>query len=187
MGAVERGKLLPANVGPGDAILGLASSGVHSNGFSLVRKIVALAGLDWHAPAPFASGKTLADILMTPTRIYVRSMLALHRAGLLKGAAHITGGGLPGNLPRALPENCGAVLNGPWEMPSIFPWLARTGNVAPEEMLRVFNCGVGMTLIVSDAEAAMDLLRQQGETPFRLGQVTDRPGIEISGTERLFA
>ena len=187
VGAVERGKLLPANVGPGDAILGLPSSGVHSNGFSLVRKIVALAGLDWHAAAPFSPGKTLAEILMTPTRIYVRSMLALHQARLLKGAAHITGGGLPGNLPRALPETCGAVLNGPWEMPAIFAWLARTGNVAPEEMLRVFNCGVGMTLVVSDAEAAMALLRQQGETPFRLGQVTDRPGIEISGTDRLFA
>ncbi|HVE23198.1 MAG TPA: phosphoribosylformylglycinamidine cyclo-ligase [Acidocella sp.] len=187
VGAAERGKLLPANVGPGDAIIGLPSSGVHSNGFSLVRKIVALAGLDWHQAAPFAPGKTLAEILMTPTRIYVRSMLALHQAGLLKGAAHITGGGLPGNLPRALPESCGALLNGPWEMPAIFPWLARAGNVAPEEMLRVFNCGVGMTLIVSDAEAAMKLLRQQGETPFRLGQVTDRPGIEISGTERLFA
>jgi phosphoribosylformylglycinamidine cyclo-ligase len=187
VGAADRGKLLPANVGPGDAILGLPSSGVHSNGFSLVRKIVASAGLDWHAVAPFLPGKTLAEILMTPTRIYVRSMLGLHQAGLLKGAAHITGGGLPGNLPRALPETCGAVLNGPWEMPAIFPWLARAGNVAPEEMLRVFNCGVGMTLIVSDAEAAMALLRQQGETPFRLGQVTDRPGIEISGTDRLFA
>jgi phosphoribosylformylglycinamidine cyclo-ligase len=187
VGAVERDNVLPANVGPGDAIIGLPSSGVHSNGFSLVRKIVALAGLDWHEAAPFAPGKTLAESLMTPTRIYVRSMLALHRAGLLKGAAHITGGGLPGNLPRALPETCGALLNGPWQMPAIFPWLARTGNVAPEEMLRVFNCGVGMTLVVSDAEAAMALLRQQGETPFRLGQVTDRPGIEISGTDRLFA
>jgi phosphoribosylformylglycinamidine cyclo-ligase len=187
VGAAERGKLLPAAVGPGDAILGLPSSGVHSNGFSLVRKIIALAGLDWHAAAPFAAGKTLADSLMTPTRIYVQPMLALHRAGLLKGAAHITGGGLPGNLPRALPEACGAALKGPWAMPAIFPWLARTGNVAPEEMLRVFNCGVGMTLIVSDAAAAMDVLRQQGEAPFLLGQVTDRPGIEISDTERLFA
>jgi phosphoribosylformylglycinamidine cyclo-ligase len=187
VGAAERGKLLPAKVGPGDAILGLPASGVHSNGFSLVRKIVGLAGLDWHAAAPFVPGKTLAEILMTPTRIYVQPMLALHQAGLLKGAAHITGGGLPGNLPRALPAGCGAALNGPWGMPAIFPWLARTGNVAPDEMLRVFNCGVGMTLIVSDAEAAMELLRQQGEAPFLLGQVTDRPGIEISGTDRLFA
>ncbi|HEY1856565.1 phosphoribosylformylglycinamidine cyclo-ligase [Acidocella sp.] len=187
VGAAERGNLLPAAVGPGDAILGLPSSGVHSNGFSLVRKIIALAGLDWHAAAPFASGQTLAETLMAPTRIYVQPMLALHRAGLLKGAAHITGGGLPGNLPRALPETCGAALNGPWAMPAIFPFLAKAGNVAPEEMLRVFNCGVGMTLIVSDAEAAMALLRQQGEAPFLLGQVTDRPGIEISGTDRLFA
>ncbi|HTJ88821.1 MAG TPA: phosphoribosylformylglycinamidine cyclo-ligase [Acidocella sp.] len=187
VGAAERGHLLPAKVAPGDAILGLPSSGVHSNGFSLVRKIVALAGLDWHAAAPFAPGKTLAEILMTPTRIYVQPMLALHQAGLLKGAAHITGGGLPGNLPRALPEGCGAALGGPWGMPAVFPWLAQAGNVAAEEMLRVFNCGVGMTLIVSDAEAAMNVLRQQGEAPFLLGQVTDRPGIEISGTDRLFA
>ncbi len=187
VGAAERGQLLPAQVAPGDAILGLPASGVHSNGFSLVRKIIALAGLDWHEAAPFTSGKTLAEVLMTPTRIYVQPMLALHQAGLLKGAAHITGGGLPGNLPRALPAACGAALNGPWEMPAIFPWLARTGNVAPEEMLRVFNCGVGMTLIVSDAAAAMAVLRQQGETPFLLGHVTDQPGIEISGTERLFA
>ena len=187
VGAAERGNLLPAEVGPGDAILGLPSSGVHSNGFSLVRKIIALAGLDWHAAAPFASGQTLAEMLMAPTRIYVQPMLALHQAGLLKGAAHITGGGLPGNLPRALPETCGATLDGPWTMPAIFPWLARAGNVAPEEMLRVFNCGVGMTLIVSDVEKALDLLRGQGETPFRLGQVAERRGIEISGTDRLFA
>ena len=124
---------------------------------------------------------------MQPTRIYVQPMLALHKAGLLKGAAHITGGGLPGNLPRALPEGLGAKLTGPWAMPEIFPWLAKTGGVEPNEMLRVFNCGVGMTLIVSDAEAAMDVLRAAGETPFVLGQVTDVPGIEIEGVERLFA
>ena len=124
---------------------------------------------------------------MTPTRIYVRPMLALHKKNLLKAAAHITGGGLPGNLPRALPEGCGAELSGPWAMPAIFPFLAQTANVAPEEMLRVFNCGVGMTLIVSDAEAAMAALRAEGEAPFLLGRVTDRPGTVIEGTEKLFA
>ncbi len=184
VGAAERDALLPANVAAGDAILALPSSGVHSNGFSLVRRIFADAGLSWDS---IVLGQRAADVLMTPTRIYVRPMLALHKAGLLKGAAHITGGGLPGNLPRALPEGCGATLNGPWAMPEIFPFLAKTANVAPEEMLRVFNCGVGMTLIVSDAEAAMDVLRAAGETPFLLGHVTDRPGVEIEGTEKLFA
>ena len=185
VGAAERGALLPAGVAVGDAILALPSSGVHSNGFSLVRRIIGDAGLGWEAP--FADGRSLADTLMRPTRIYVQPMLALHKAGLLKGAAHITGGGLPGNLPRALPDGLGARLSGPWDMPAIFPWLARIGGVAAEEMLRVFNCGVGMTLIVSDAEAAMALLRAAGEAPFMLGRVVDRPGIEIEGVEGLFA
>ncbi|MDD2795423.1 phosphoribosylformylglycinamidine cyclo-ligase [Acidocella sp.] len=185
VGAAERGALLPAGVAAGDAILALPSSGVHSNGFSLVRRIIATAGLNWGSA--FGDGRPLAEVLMQPTRIYVKPVLALHKAGLLKGAAHITGGGLPGNLPRALPETCGAALNGPWNMPAIFPWLAKTGNVAPEEMLRVFNCGAGMTLIVSDAGAAMALLREAGEAPFLLGHVTDRPGVVIAGQESLFA
>ncbi|NNM56717.1 phosphoribosylformylglycinamidine cyclo-ligase [Acidocella sp.] len=185
VGAAERGALLPAGVAAGDAILALPSSGVHSNGFSLVRRIIADAGLNWGSA--FGDGRSLAEVLMQPTRIYVKPVLALHKAGLLKGAAHITGGGLPGNLPRALPEGCGAALNGPWEMPAVFPWLAGAGNVAAEEMLRVFNCGVGMTLIVSDAGAAMTLLREAGEAPFLLGHVTDRPGVVIAGQESLFA
>ncbi len=185
VGAAERGALLPAGVAAGDAILALPSSGVHSNGFSLVRRIIANAGLNWDSA--FGDGRSLAEVLMQPTRIYVKPVLALHKAGLLKGAAHITGGGLPGNLPRALPEGCGAALNGPWDMPAVFPWLAGTGNVAAEEMLRVFNCGVGMTLIVSDAGAAMALLREAGEAPFLLGHVTDRPGVVIAGQESLFA
>ena len=185
VGAAERGALLPAGVAAGDAILALPSSGVHSNGFSLVRRIIANAGLNWDSA--FGDGRSLAEVLMQPTRIYVKPVLALHKAGLLKGAAHITGGGLPGNLPRALPETCGAALNGPWDMPAVFPWLAGTGNVAAEEMLRVFNCGVGMTLIVSDAGAAMALLREAGEAPFLLGHVTDRPGVVIAGQESLFA
>jgi phosphoribosylformylglycinamidine cyclo-ligase len=186
VGAAERGALLPAGVAVGDAILALPSSGVHSNGFSLVRKIVATTDLGWDSPALFAPGKTLAEALMQPTRIYVAAMLALHQAGLLKGAAHITGGGLPGNLPRALPEGLGASLKGPWAMPGVFAWLAKTGGVAAEEMLRVFNCGVGMTLIVKDADAAMALLKAAGEAPFLLGHVTGKPGIEIEGSESLF-
>jgi len=186
VGAAERGTLLPANVAPGDAILALPSAGVHSNGFSLVRKIVAGTNMGWDAPAPFATGQSLAAALMTPTRIYVRPVLALHKAGLLKGAAHITGGGLPGNLPRALPEGCGARLAGPWAMPAVFAWLARHGNVAADEMLRVFNCGVGMALIVTDAPAAIALLEATGEAPFQLGVVTDEPGVVIAGQDGLF-
>ncbi len=186
VGAAERGALLPAGVAAGDAILALPSSGVHSNGFSLVRKIIGLAGLGWDAPAPFAPAKNLAAALMAPTRIYVKPMLALHEAGLLKGAAHITGGGLPGNLPRALPDGCGAALDAPWTMPSVFAWLAQAGGVAAAEMLRVFNCGVGMALIVSDAGAAMALLEAAGEAPFLLGRVTARPGIEIAAQGALF-
>lgn len=184
VGAAERDALLPAHVGAGDAILALPSSGVHSNGFSLVRRIFKDAGLNWDSQI---MGRRAAEILTTPTRIYVRSMLALHKAGLLKAAAHITGGGLPGNLPRALPSGCGARLNGSWQMPEIFPFLAKTGNVAAEEMLRVFNCGVGMTLIVSDAEAAMKLLQAAGEAPFLLGHVTAQEGIVVDGLEGLFA
>jgi phosphoribosylformylglycinamidine cyclo-ligase len=178
VGAVARGKILPAGVTPGDAILALPSSGVHSNGFSLVRHVLAGAGLFLHSE--FGTG-SLAEELTTPTRIYVKPVLALHAAGLLKAAAHITGGGLPGNLPRALPAACGARLEAPWPMPAIFPFLAKAGPVEPAEMLRVFNCGVGMTLIVSDAAAATALLREAGEAPFRIGTVTDTPGIVIDG------
>jgi phosphoribosylformylglycinamidine cyclo-ligase len=152
---------------------------VHSNGFSLVRHVLAGAGLFLHSE--FGTG-SLAEALTTPTRIYVKPVLALHAAGLLKAAAHITGGGLPGNLPRALPAACGARLEAPWPMPAIFPFLAKAGPVEPAEMLRVFNCGVGMTLIVSDADAATSLLREAGEAPFRIGTVTDTPGIVIDGT-----
>ncbi|MBN8898257.1 MAG: phosphoribosylformylglycinamidine cyclo-ligase, partial [Rhodospirillales bacterium] len=153
-------------VAPGDVLLGIGSSGVHSNGFSLVRRVVAASGLAWDAPAPFAPGQTLATALLAPTRIYVRSLLALHRAGLLKAAAHITGGGLPGNLPRVLPEGSVAALTATWTVPPVFAWLARTGGVAAEEMLRVFNCGVGMVVVVAaaDAEAATALLQEAGET-----------------------
>jgi phosphoribosylformylglycinamidine cyclo-ligase len=177
VGAAERHALLPAGIAAGDTILGLASAGVHSNGYSLVRRIREASGLGWEAPAPFASGQTLAEALMTPTRIYVRSVLALHRAGLLKGAAHITGGGLPGNLPRVLPPGTKAEIGANWPVPAVFPWLARLGGVAADEMLRVFNCGIGMALVVSDAPAAIRLLEEQGETVFPIGtiQASDSP------------
>ena len=172
VGAAERAALLPQGVAVGDAVLGLASTGVHSNGFSLVRRIVADAGVGWDAPAPFATETTLGAALLAPTRIYVRSLLALHRAGLLKAAAHITGGGLPGNLPRVLPDGLTAVLDASlWTPPPVFAWLAAAGGVAADEMLRVFNCGIGMALVVADAAAARTLLEGHGERVFDIGRI----------------
>ena len=172
VGAAERADLLPRDVAAGDTVLGLASSGVHSNGFSLVRRIVAAGDAGWGDPAPFAAGQTLAEALLAPTRIYVKPVLALHRAGLLQAAAHITGGGLPGNLARVLPEGRRAAIDaGGWALPPVFAWLARTGGVAAEEMLRVFNCGIGMALVVRDAPAATALLEGLGETVRRIGRI----------------
>jgi phosphoribosylformylglycinamidine cyclo-ligase len=179
VGAAERGALLPRGVAPGDAVLGLASAGVHSNGFSLVRRIVAAMGLAWDSPAPFAPGKALGEALLAPTRIYVRPLLALHRAGLLKAAAHITGGGLPGNLPRVLPDGTAAELDtARWPVPAVFAWLARAGGVAAAEMLRVFNCGIGMALVVAEADvpAARALLEEAGETVFAIGRIAVAEG-----------
>jgi len=171
VGAAERDALLPGAVVPGDTLLGLGSAGVHSNGFSLVRRIVEASGLGWAAPAPFAPGQTIGRALMAPTRIYVKSLLALHAAGLLKAAAHITGGGLPGNLPRVLPEGMVAVIDKPWPVPPVFGWLGRAGGVAPAEMLRAFNCGIGMVVVTADPEKAADILRAAGETPVPIGRI----------------
>jgi phosphoribosylformylglycinamidine cyclo-ligase len=173
VGAVERGALLPRDVAPGDVVLGLASSGLHSNAFSLVRRVVRTSGLAWTDPAPFAPGRMLGEALLTPTRIYVRSLLALHRVGLLKAAAHITGGGLPGNLPRVLPDGCVGTLRPCWPVPPVFAWLARSGGVAPDEMLRVFNCGIGMALVVDAAgvDRAQALLEAAGEHVTAIGRI----------------
>ncbi|WP_458095384.1 phosphoribosylformylglycinamidine cyclo-ligase [Roseomonas sp. WA12] len=175
VGAAERGALLPAgDVGPGDVVLGLGASGVHSNGYSLVRRIVEAGNAGLTDPAPFAASKTLGEALLEPTRIYVKPVLALHRAGLIKAAAHITGGGLPGNLPRVLPDGTVAVVDATsWPVPPVFGWLARTGGVEPEEMLRVFNCGIGMCLVVEagKAEAAIAMLGEHGETAHRIGRI----------------
>jgi phosphoribosylformylglycinamidine cyclo-ligase len=177
VGAAERSAMLPGAVQPGDAILALPSSGVHSNGYSLVRRIVELAGVGWDDKAPFAAGQSFADVLMAPTRIYVKPLLSLHRAGLLLAAAHITGGGLPGNLPRVLPPGTAAALDAArWTLPPVFRWLARTGGVTPAEMLRVFNCGVGMALVVRDADAAMGHLLEQGEAAVQIGTVVAAEG-----------
>jgi len=182
VGAAERGTLLPRGVGPGDTVLALPSSGVHSNGFSLVRRIAEAAGLRWTDPAPYAPGRTLGAALLEPTRIYVRPLLALHRAGLLHAAAHITGGGLPGNLPRVLPDDTKARLDARWPVPPVFRWLAGAGGVAPDEMLRVFNCGVGMALVTPDPAAAIALLAEHGETALPIGAITPgdgEPTVEI--------
>jgi phosphoribosylformylglycinamidine cyclo-ligase len=173
VGAAERGHLLPAGVAPGDTVIGLAASGVHANGFSLVRRIIAASGARLEAPAPFATDAvTLGEALLTPTRLYVKSVLALHRAGLLKAAAHITGGGLPGNLPRVLPAGTIAALDaGAWSVPPVFRWLAAAGSVSTEEMLRVFNCGIGMAVIVADEAAALARLKTLGEVARVIGRI----------------
>jgi phosphoribosylformylglycinamidine cyclo-ligase len=180
VGAAERGTLLPrGDVQAGDVLLGLASSGVHSNGFSLVRRIVAGARLDWKAPAPFAAGRSLGEALLTPTRLYVNSCLAAHRAGLVKALAHITGGGFPDNIPRVLPNNTGARIDlGAIPVLPVFQWLAAAGGIAEKEMLRTFNCGIGMIAVVEPrkADAVMKVLRREGETVLRLGQVETAAG-----------
>lgn len=188
VGAAERGALLPAGIAAGDTLIALPSSGVHSNGFSLVRRIVADAHLTWTDPAAFAPGQNLGEAFLTPTRLYVRSVLALHKAGLLHGAAHITGGGLPGNLPRVLPDGLDAVIDGAWPVPPVFGWLARTGNVENEEMLRVFNCGIGMVLITPEPEKVMEMLASMGEAATVIGHVAPaadasaKPGLTMQAT-----
>ncbi|TYC66775.1 phosphoribosylformylglycinamidine cyclo-ligase [Stappia sp. BW2] len=176
VGAVERGAILPRpDVAAGDVLLGLASSGVHSNGYSMVRKIIELSGMTWSDAAPFAAGKTLGEALMEPTRIYVKPLLAaLKETSGIKALAHITGGGLPENLPRVLPKNCSAHIDlSQIKVPAVFGWLAKNGGVAEKEMLRTFNCGTGMVIVVSAEEAATvaDVLTKAGETVSKIGTI----------------
>jgi phosphoribosylformylglycinamidine cyclo-ligase len=180
VGAAERGRLLPAGIAPGDWLIGLPSSGVHSNGFSLVRRICAEAGLGFQDEAPWAKGQSLAEALMTPTRLYVHQVLALHRAGLLKAAAHITGGGLPGNLPRVLPHGFEAVIDTPWPVPPVFAWLATSGKVEEPEMLNVFNCGIGMVLVVEDKAAALAALAEPATVIGRIEAAEGEPGVRFA-------
>jgi phosphoribosylformylglycinamidine cyclo-ligase len=177
VGAAERDALLPRpNIGAGDMVLGLASSGIHSNGYSLARRVAEKSGLPWDAPAPFDKSKTLGEALLTPTRIYVKSCLAAMReTTALKGLAHITGGGFPDNIPRVLPEGAGVALDlARVPVLPVFKWLAATGGIAEPEMLRTFNCGIGMIAIVdaAGADAITDVLARAGETVVRLGTVT---------------
>ena len=183
VGAAERDCLLPRRgVGPGDVLLGLASSGVHSNGFSLVRRIVARTGLAWDAPSPFAPDATLGNALLEPTRIYVKPLLQALRAGVrIKALAHITGGGFPDNIPRVLPEGVGVELDlAAIDVPPVFGWLAREGGVAEAEMLRTFNCGIGMVIVApeSEVDGVIAALAAAGERATRIGRLVPHAGSE---------
>jgi len=178
VGAVERNALLTgATVAEGDVVLGLTSSGLHSNGYSLARKVAETQGLDYGGPAPFDPATTLGEALLTPTRIYVRACLAAIAAagpGGVRAMAHITGGGLLENLPRVLPDGLAARIDGgAWKRPSVFDWLAEAGNIAPAEMLRTFNCGIGMAVVVAPdrASAAAQALAEAGETVVTIGEI----------------
>ncbi len=181
VGAAERGTLLPKdNVTAGDVVFGLPSSGVHSNGFSLVRAIVAKLGLGWDAPAPFAPGLALAQALLAPTRIYVKPLLATLRATRgIKALAHITGGGFPDNIPRVLPDGAAVRLDlSNLAVPAVFKWLAAAGNIEAHEMLRTFNCGTGMVVVAArgEAEAVAAALEAAGEAPSRIGEIIGGAG-----------
>lgn len=176
LGGLERGHALPRLdlQNTGDLIIGLASSGPHSNGYSLIRKVVERSGLSWGDDAPFAKDRSLAQALMEPTRIYVKSVLPLMKAGLIKGAAHITGGGLIENPPRCLPEHLTASFDwNAWPVPPVFQWLAEVGGISDHEMRRTFNCGVGFILIVAPehAEDVLAGLLEAGEVAFVCGQL----------------
>jgi phosphoribosylformylglycinamidine cyclo-ligase len=190
VGAAERNALLPrADIAAGDVVLGLASSGIHSNGYSLARRVVERSALGWDAPAPFDNTRSLGEAMLTPTRIYVKSCLAAMReTKALKGLAHITGGGFPDNIPRALPQGTSVALDlARVPVLPVFKWLAATGGIAEHEMLRTFNCGIGMVAIVDahGAGAVIDVLARAGETVVPLGTVTkaaaDAPRVAYSG------
>jgi phosphoribosylformylglycinamidine cyclo-ligase len=183
VGAVERGRVLPAGVAPGDALLGLASSGPHANGYSLIRKVIERSGLALGAPAPFGAG-TLGEALLVPTRLYVRPVLAAIRAGGVRGIAHITGGGIPENLPRILPAGLGAEIDlAAWPMPPVFAWLAQAGGIATAEMRRTFNCGIGMILVVAPERAAAlaATIAAEGEDVRPLGRIVEGAGVTFAG------
>jgi phosphoribosylformylglycinamidine cyclo-ligase len=174
-----------AGIAPGDGILALASSGVHSNGFSLVRKVIETQGWDLGEKLAWAGGTTLADYLLEPTRIYVRALLPTVQEGRIHGLAHITGGGLLENIPRVLPDGCHATVDmRRWELPRVFQMIADGGRIAPEEMARTFNCGVGMAVIVAEDErdAVARALEEAGETVFEIGRVeSGQRGCTVTG------
>jgi phosphoribosylformylglycinamidine cyclo-ligase len=190
VGAAERGTILPRNdVRAGDVVLGIASSGVHSNGYSLVRKVVAKSKLKWSATAPFDKRRKLGAAVLTPTRIYVKSCLAAIRGTkAVKALAHITGGGFPDNIPRVLPKNVGARIDiSRIPVPPVFQWLAQTGGIAEKEMLRTFNCGIGMIVVVEAgaADKVAAILKHEGESVVHLGELVaaakGKPRVTYTG------
>ncbi|HEY1940815.1 MAG TPA: phosphoribosylformylglycinamidine cyclo-ligase [Roseiarcus sp.] len=190
VGAAERGTLLPrAGLEVGDVVVGLPSSGVHSNGFSLVRRIVALSGLAWDAPAPFAPERSLAAALLEPTRLYVKPLLAALKATrAISALAHVTGGGFPDNLPRVLPDHLSVALDlGAFTPQPVFSWLAATGGVSEGEMLRTFNCGFGMVafLAAEGADEAIQALRDNGLAPTQIGRLIPRADERVVTSGRL--
>ena len=180
VGVVEKSKVINGrSIRPGDVVLGLASNGAHSNGYSLIRKIIERSNPD--LDAEFDGGKTLRQTIIAPTRLYVKPILAALEKFEIKGMAHITGGGLTENIPRVLPENCVAQIDAQsWPLPKLFQWLQQAGNVEQQEMYRTFNCGIGMAVIVpaEQAETAQAFLAEQGETVYRLGTIRERAGSE---------
>ena len=185
VGAMERGTGLPAEVAAGDILLGLASNGVHSNGYSLVRKLVEMSGLGWDAPCPWGAEQTLGQALLAPTRLYVTQVLEAYRQGGVHGLAHITGGGLTENVPRVLPDGAGVEIDlSTWNLPPLFNWLRDTGGMDEAEMLKTFNCGIGMVVVVApdQVDAVEAALSEAGETVHRIGRVTDAPGVRYLGS-----
>jgi len=184
VGAMERGGALPRDVRAGDKLIALRSSGAHSNGYSLVRHLVDASGLTWADQSPFGEG-TLGAALLAPTRLYVKQSLAALRAGGVHALTHITGGGLSENIPRALNEGQGIAIDlDAWDLPPVFKWLMAQGDMDQAEMLKTFNCGVGMVLIVDPAKegALCECLRELGEDPVTIGEVTAEAGVQYSGT-----
>ena len=177
------------DIAAGDILVAIASSGVHSNGYSLVRKIVDLSGVAWDADAPFAPGQSLAEALLTPTRIYVKPLLVALKAGIgIKALAHITGGGFIDNIPRVLPDHLAAHVNlDAVSVPKVFGWLSHVGGMNEREMLRTFNCGVGMLVAVApeDAQQLVDHLTASGETASIVGQLTARSGEPVTFAGKL--
>ena len=183
VGAMERGCELPQAVAEGDVLLGLASSGVHSNGYSFVRKVVELSGLGWDAPSPFGPGG-LGKALLAPTRLYVKPALAALRAGGVHALAHITGGGLTENPPRVIPDGLACEIDlSTWQLPPVFRWLAATADLSEPELLKTFNCGIGMIAVVAEdrAEPLAALLATEGEMVTRLGRVVKGQGVIYKG------
>ena len=184
VGAMERGQTLPDGVATGDVLLGLASDGVHSNGYSLVRRIVSRSGLQWDAPSPFG-GESLGHELLRPTKIYVKgAVAAIREGGVLNGLAHITGGGITENLPRMLPDGCGAEVNlSAWSLPPVFQWLQGQGGIEEGELLKTFNCGIGMIAAVPEdrVEVATSAFEDDGHDVTVIGRVTEGDGVVYRG------